>query len=126
MKLKIFIYNCKLLQIKNGDSKKDSMFSSLINKIIRKPDKVLNSNNKINNISNNSNNNNGKNTMSGNLTSVNEMGKIKSEIDLKDSFNNSKSLEVIKQKKLNRMGLGDGNVSKRLASENIDYEPVFK
>jgi len=126
VKLKIFIYNCKLLQIKNGDSKKDSMFSSLINKIIRKPDKVLNSNNKINNISNNSNNNNGKNTMSGNLTSVNEMGKIKSEIDLKDSFNNSKSLEVIKQKKLNRMGLGDGNVSKRLASENIDYEPVFK
>jgi len=54
------------------------------------------------------------------------MGKIKTETELKESQNSSKSLEIIKQKKMSRLGLGDGNVSKKLASENIDYEPVFK
>lgn len=46
--------------------------------------------------------------------------------DPKESSSSSKSLEIIKQKKLNRIGLGDGNVSKKLASDNFDYEPVFK
>lgn len=40
----------------------------------------------------------------------------------------SKSLEIIKQKKMNRMSMIDvnSNLSKKLASDNMDYDPVFK
>ena len=40
----------------------------------------------------------------------------------------SKSLEIIKQKKMNRMSMIDvnSNLSKKLASDNFDYDPVFK
>jgi len=40
----------------------------------------------------------------------------------------SKSLELIKQKKMNRMSMIDvnSNLSKKLASDNFDYDPVFK
>lgn len=102
--------------------KKDSVFSTLINKIIRKPDNNVNTNSK----KNNNINQNPCNIINGISPSGNEIGKIKTETELKESYSSSKSLEIIKQKKLSRIGLGDGNVSKKLASDNIDYEPVFK
>ena len=112
--------------MKNGDNKKDSVFSSLINKFYKKSDsdKTLNSNNSSN--INNTNTNNSSYFNNKNQTSANELGKIKTETELKESNSSSKSLEIIKQKKLSRLGLTDGSVSKKLASDNIDYEPVFK
>lgn len=57
----------------------------------------------------------------------NEMSKIsKTDAELKDSGSTSKALEIIKQKKMSRMSLGESGVSKKLASDNIDYDPVFK
>ena len=53
------------------------------------------------------------------------MGNINNEKELKENFS-SKSLEVIKQKKLNRLSLTDSLSNKKLASDNIDYDPVFK
>ena len=61
-----------------------------------------------------------------NVPLENELGKMGNEVLSKEINGFSKSLEVIKQKKLNRVGLGEGNVSKKLASDNIDYEHVFK
>lgn len=55
----------------------------------------------------------------------NEMGNINNEKEFKENFS-SKSLEVIKQKKLNRLSLTDSLSNKKLASDNIDYDPVFK
>ncbi len=107
----------------NGEIKKDSIFSSLLNKFVKKSnigEQTKTNTNTINTQNSNFNNNNN------NFNLENELGKIQSESQPKESSFSSKSLELIKQKKLSRIGLGDGNVSKKLASENIDYEPVFK
>lgn len=106
----------------NGEIKKDSVFSSLFNKFIKKSniaEKTKTSTNSLNTQNSYSNNNK-------NFTLENELGKMNNESEPKESGFSSKSLEIIKQKKLNRISLGDGSVSKKLASENIDYEPVFK
>ena len=117
-------------QLRTGDIKKDSVFSSLFNKFIKKEDNnKFNKNidvnmqnmsiNKKNNIYEPNNNNKKDIEMKNPSSSSNENN---------NTSTSSKSLELIKQKKMNRMSMIDvnSNLSKKLASDNFDYDPVFK
>ena len=111
--------------MRTGDNKKDSVFSNLLNKFIKKD----NNNKSSKNVDVNMHDVSSKKKAS-------ELSKDDEEIN-KPSSNNevnsnstgaSKSLEIIKQKRMNRMSMIDinSNLSKKLASDNLDYDPVFK
>ena len=111
--------------MRTGDNKKDSVFSNLLNKFIKKDNNIKSSKNVDVNMHDVSS-----------KKKASELSKDDEEIN-KPSSNNevnsnstgaSKSLEIIKQKRMNRMSMIDinSNLSKKLASDNLDYDPVFK
>jgi hypothetical protein len=92
-----------------------------MNKFTNKPsEQTANLNNvKHYNVVGNGQGNSGYNSTNNYTTTINSNG-IKQDVQLNEKTEfSSKTLDKIKQKKMNKD-------SKKLASDNIDYEPVFK
>ena len=111
--------------MRTGDIKKDSVFSNFFNKFTKKDNNKGNNNVNVNlrEVSHKGNNS----QMTGNNNDV-DLNNSSNAQNNNNSSGASKSLEIIKQKKMNRMSLIDvnSNLSKKLASDNLDYDPVFK